>query len=101
MIIPLREKLKRRPRVVWAAKVNLSGLYSTKPIKCTWNNGAWWDEEGNLGVNDLGLHVEDRIITYVSHLESDVAMWISGARSVLTMLNDWSHSSYNGLKHLE
>jgi len=46
------KKTSQRIELVWAARVNMGGLWKKKPIKCTWNSdlGSWWDRSGNFGL---------------------------------------------------
>lgn len=71
--------------------INLSGLYSRVPVKCSKRkNGAYWDKEGNVCAEELGLKCGDGIIKFTSISEKEVALWTSGAMSCMRLLREWS-----------
>lgn len=92
---------KRRPRMIYGACINLSGLYSAKPLRCYFDKYAvtWYDTDANVAIDQLGLVVKQSVITYASTKESDVSAWIAGVRSAMTLLRQWSHSSFAGLQN--
>lgn len=82
--------MKKEP--VWAAKVNLGGLYKLNPLRCTWDKelNCWWGDDGNFEVRKLGLDAQDLCITFASKSKTEVAIWLLGATSVMSLLKQWT-----------
>lgn len=86
-----RLKVKR----AWGACVNLGGLYSIDPVALStrltaFNRTEYWDTEGNFDIERLGLDVKESRITFASVNKKEVELWISGASSVMKLLQEWS-----------
>ena len=90
---------KKKPKIVWAAMVNLSGLYSKNPVKCKYvpdvyetekGNDRWWSLDGDFDVRKLGEHKTDGHIAFVSENKQDVEKWLKGAKSVMSLLRNWA-----------
>ncbi len=82
----------RFPRVVYGNAVNLAGLYSAVPLKCTYRKDlkVWFDKEGNFDVEKLGLVRQLGCITFASVRRKDVELWTSGVREAMLILRRWS-----------
>lgn len=86
------------PRVLYANKVNLSGLYSPEPIKLLLHDeydteedeAIWWDEDGDLEVTRVGLVAEYGYIIFSSDKLEEVRIWTSGVKSTMILLRQWS-----------
>jgi len=78
--------------VIYGCAVNLMGLYSNSPIKCSWSDksDAWLDEDGIFSVAKLGLNTEQGRVTYASTQKKDVEIWILGVRATSFMLQNWA-----------
>ena len=77
--------MSTRPKTIYASRFNLSGLYGSRPYKCTIEeNGEFWvGDRGYFCVDKLGLKVcHAGYITYASVDKRDVEIWIAGVRSV-------------------
>lgn len=72
--------------------VNLSGLFSKKPIKCKYSKryDGYWDTSGNVDAPTLGLVIKDGMIQFSSTSQKEVELWTSGADSVMKMIRRWS-----------
>jgi hypothetical protein len=73
--------------------INLSGLWSKTPIKCTIGiDNEAWDEEGNFNINPkkLGTEIRDGIIKFTSKDKNEVQIWTDGVLATMKMLNRWS-----------
>lgn len=79
---------------VYVAGLNLSGLWSTKPLKAHRDMGSWWVASGPLKddafVEKLGLHDRDGLITFASTSKRDVQLWIDGVLSSFKFLREWT-----------
>lgn len=84
--------------VVWGNCINLSGLYSTKPIKCIKDNEfehdidrtIYWDKSGTFDIEVVGLDKKKGCIKFSSFDKKETEVWTDGAKSILFMLNNWS-----------
>lgn len=89
------ESTKRPP--VYMTVINLSGLYSKKPIVLNWHKEREWyeDKKGNWmwepSKDPIGLSTSSSggCTQYVSYNKSDVEMWLSGAIEAMRMMKDW------------
>ena len=65
---------------IYAASVNLAGLYTLLPIKCTWNEKAraWRADSGDFDIPREGVSKEIGSIKFASFDKQEVAVWISG-----------------------
>jgi hypothetical protein len=90
-----KKNKKELPKVVWAATVNLSGCYSSKPIECklggyNFSDGdLWWDKSGNIGVR-LGLKKTDGYTQFASEDKREVELFLMGVEACMSRLRDWS-----------
>ncbi len=85
--------MKKIPKKIYGNGINLSGLYSKKPMLLTYNcilKDEWWAKDGNFSVSGLGLIVEGGRITFASKKRKDVLCWIAGVLSTMTLLKRWS-----------
>jgi hypothetical protein len=81
----------KKPRRLWGAAVNLSGLYASKPLLCTLDVelGEWFDSEGDFSVHGVGEVRKPGIITFGSETKMETQRWIDGVRAAMDMLNLW------------
>ncbi len=85
--------MKRRKTApyIWFNAVNLNGLYSDAPIKCTWDKNlkGYWSKK-----HDIGPTYPDRdppgIIEFVSKSKAEVTAWTRGVQATMTMLRLWA-----------
>lgn len=82
---------------VYVAGLNLSGLWSTKPLKARRyidDEGSWWVSHGPLKddafAEKLGLHDRDGFITFASTSKREVQTWIDGVLSSFKILREWT-----------
>lgn len=70
--------MNKFPQKLWASRVNLSGLYSKKPVRVYrrvdrmhGRQYAYWDAGGDLEILDIGLHLSKTCVRFASdsHLE--------------------------------
>jgi len=84
------------PKIIWAAAVNLSGLFCLVPMKCSllpnllFDPKAFYSCDKDFVLEALGLYKNDGYIVYASVNKEDVQNWILGARCTLTMIHSWS-----------
>lgn len=85
------------PKYVYIAGINLSGLWSKKPLKAKLypDLNSWYSCEKGWGYNDvgaekLGLHKRGGLTTFASVSKQEVQIWLDGATTVLSHLRDWS-----------
>lgn len=89
-------KKKKHPKIIYAARINLVGLYSEKPIKCrlTHNEYPYDFYYGNNGefihpINTLGLFKEGGLITFTSTKKQDVELFLVGAKAARHHMSLW------------
>jgi len=82
----------KKPKVVWVNMVNLAGLYSPRPIKCSYKADlkSWWSADGNVEAKRLGLERKDNCVIFVSKTKQDAVLWTKGAAAVMYLLHSWS-----------
>ena len=83
------------PEEVWAASINLSGLYSKTPMRCLLdiNNDndcvEWWSEDKNFSVRKLGLESARGYISFASTKKKDVVIFIDGVKATMKLMKTW------------
>lgn len=90
--------MSKTPKIIYAALINLSGLYSKRPVRCTYdeNTKKWWSDNGNFDVHIVGLDGKGTNIRFSSTSEKEVQTWINGAEAVLSMIGRWAGNGYEG-----
>lgn len=90
--------MKRKPKRLWANKINLAGLYSTKPVLVVlktawqermWTIGTYWDATGDVDVEKEGEVRKYGSIIFASRNKKDVQNWTKGILAVNAMLKKW------------
>jgi len=84
-----------KPKVIYGAIINLSGLFYNEPIKCIWDYEAdcWCSRKFDFDIDTLGLKVSDwGCVTFSSTDRKEVAAWIQGARAATHMMRQWAHA---------
>jgi len=73
-----------RAKVIWGNLVNLSGLYSDRPVRLKWDPefGNWWSADGNMAFCKLGEHRERHVVMFASKSRRDVALWTKGVKAM-------------------
>lgn len=82
---------KPKHKILYAARVNLNGLYSDEPLKVKYDieSEKYWDNTGDFGVDGPGIDSSYGCVTYVSDDKSDVIKFIMGAAAVMHILRDF------------
>lgn len=91
-------KKENLPKVLWAARVNMAGLWSSKPIKVRLDeemleqdfDAVWYDKEGDFGVDVVGLEKNEYSTTLSSTSKDEIKQFIAGAEAVLSVLRSFS-----------
>lgn len=85
-------KKPKQPNIIFAAQVNLSGLYSNEPIRCTRDNemDSWCDVSGDFIVDFIGDNSRRNSTVFSSEKIEDVINWIKGAEAVMNQLREFS-----------
>jgi hypothetical protein len=82
-------------KVYYGNSINLSGLYSKKPVRCdsvaTYDNNKYWDKDGDfcVDINKLGIEYKECIVTFSSENEKEVQIWTDGVLATMKMLKSW------------
>jgi len=78
-----------KKKVVYAACVNLSGVWPPQPMKCTWDRECeeYINEEFDFGC-DIGYQPRSCYITYASVNKKDVQNFILGAKSMAKIITE-------------
>lgn len=87
----------KKPKVLYSNMVNLSGLYSNKPVRCKPEKDSdddyYWDSSGNFDCHLTwveGTIFLNRGVQFTSEDKEKVQIWTDGAKAVMKQLNDWS-----------
>jgi len=77
---------------LWAAKVNLSGLYSSVPQRMVQYKDldGWWAADGNFTVSAKGPTKGSGWVCFAHSNRAVVAAWILGVRASMKMLREWA-----------
>jgi hypothetical protein len=77
---------------LYMARVNLAGLYSTKPIAVFKEPDDDWyaSKDGNLVLDLNQLNDRPECIDFFSENKKDVEIWIAGASAVMRAIHSWS-----------
>ncbi len=77
---------------IWSNMVNLSGLYSDKPVSCYYNKtlDSWWDKLGDYEITKLGYMEDAGCVYFSSENKEEVEHFILGAKAVMSMLRKWA-----------
>lgn len=92
--LPRENVMATRPKVVYGAGVNLSGLWGPVKMKyhesdCVEGEFTYWDKEGDFDVEDIGLIEKDGHITFADPDKRTVETWVSGVKTTMKMLQKW------------
>lgn len=84
------------PKYIWGARVNLSGCYSDKPVKCKLdieymdeNDPEWKSADGYLSIK-RGLHAGERHADFGSENKEEVEFFLMGVESTMRLLRVWA-----------
>jgi hypothetical protein len=86
---------------LWATCVNLSGLYSDKPVRVYKEDrlDSFYDRGGNFSVPGPGLRTEKYgVIYFASGKKEDVEEFIAGVKSMQHTLTDLAEKELNRVK---
>jgi hypothetical protein len=93
--------MKSNRRQYYGNSINLSGLYSIKPVVCykpaqkigEKDNEIYWCKQGNfdIDIKNLGLSsiCDGSVIVFTSKNKKDVELWTSGVLSAMRMMKRW------------
>lgn len=89
--------MKKYPKVIYANRVNLVGLYSKVPLKLTreQEHHFYSDSEGDfcLNTDQIGEVLTDGMMCFSSTNLKEVELWTRGATAVMRQLFNWSKYS--------
>ena len=79
------------PRKAWAARLNLSGLWSAKPVRVYRHSlfdpfetpYEYWDRSGDLCIPHLGVEKEEGWVSFSSEDRAEVEAFIDEVRKAL------------------
>ncbi len=77
-------------KVVYAAGVNLAGLWG--PFKMSYKKGLneYYDRSGNFSIQKIGEQSSyGSIITFTSSKRKEAVLWAKGVRASMTLLANW------------
>lgn len=76
---------------LYMARVNLTGLYSTKPIAVFKEPDDDWyaSKDGNLVLDLNQLNDRTECTDFFSANKKDVEIWIAGASAVMRAIHSW------------
>lgn len=84
--------LTLKPKTVYSAGVNLSGLWGPFQMSLDTELDTWLDKTGNFEAERKGLVEKHGNIIFTSSSKNDVLIWVSGVRSAMSLLKQWSHN---------
>lgn len=84
--------MRKKPDI-WAAAINLLGLWHDKPIKLKYNYNLneWYDSKGNLSTHKLGYEDCGNLQVFTSKNRKDVTLFILGAQSMSQQVRNIIH----------
>lgn len=90
-----------KPKKLWASGVNLSGVYSDKPVRVTFHEELsgyddkdyWYDKEGNFEINAVGVTKNDGSFWFSSESKEEVETFLLGASAVIHLLRRFTHDA--------
>lgn len=85
---------------LWAALLNMKGLYSKEPIQVFWEDylseeeelpgfGSWKNIQETLEISTEGLVIRDGVITFADKSKKNVENFIKGVQACQTLLGQW------------
>ena len=79
----------KRPKKIWAAGVNLSGIWG--PYRMTWDPVCkkWYDSSSDFDVEKMGEFRGAGRITFASEDKAKVKLWLSGAAAFRVIISEW------------
>lgn len=85
--------MAKKRKVLWSNMINLSGLYSDKPVRCRdmkdryGEARGYWDRTGNFCTSEdqIGEHVlnDGAVVQFTSRSKEEVEFWTRGAKAAL------------------
>ncbi len=79
-----------KPKVVYGASVNLSGVWGPSKMKYDPDLKDYWDRTGDFSINRIGEHhPHDGIITFASTSRKETLLWVKGVKAAMQMLTNW------------
>ncbi|NBU69935.1 MAG: hypothetical protein EBS53_00570 [Bacteroidetes bacterium] len=76
---------------LFAARVNLGGLYASKPIAVFYQEDNWYaSKDGNFVVDLNAPNNRPSCIDFVSAVKTEVENWIAGASAAMRCVHEWS-----------
>lgn len=75
---------------IWAACVNLSGLWGPMQLHRKEHNHYWFSSCGNFMVEKTGIHDGLGFTTFASVDKKEVETWVSGVKTTMKMLRNWA-----------
>jgi len=85
--------MTKRKDKIYFARVNLSGLYDSKPTVLYKDEEYYSSKDGNVCISlkdKKCLFSGSRCIDFWSKNEDEVKLWLKGASAVMYLLQDWS-----------
>ena len=85
--------------IVYCSAVNLSGLWSKKPLKMVYldeETGTYWDRSGDFSCPGLGIQAQwgGGFISFASKNKREVEVWIYGVSASMHLLKNWASFGY-------
>jgi hypothetical protein len=76
---------------LFVARVNLSGLYHSKPIAVFYQEDNWYaSKDGNVVVDLNAPNNKPSCTDFVSAVKTEVENWIAGASAAMRCVHEWS-----------
>ncbi len=81
--------MRTTSKTLWAARVNLNGLYASSPRKLHYDKelGEYYSRDGALSIEDAGTTERAGCITFASELYSTAETWIMGVKAAHKLIH--------------
>jgi hypothetical protein len=87
----LKATAKKKSKKLYANMLNLSGLYSNKPVMLTFDSESdrWWDKDGNFEATKVGTESACGYVKFTSESRREVECWTNGVLASMERLVEW------------
>ena len=84
---------KKIPKIIYANRLNLSGLYKNTPVRLRWDaeTSCWWSADGNFCIYKLGYDEHGACHDFASENKQEVEIWTKGILTTIKAIGQWAH----------
>ncbi len=79
-----------RPKTVWAAGINLMGLWGPYKMNYDQTLKEYYDSTGDFSVKGTGTKNKNgKLITFASTNKQETNLWVNGAKAAMCLVKQW------------